>query len=141
MKLTQSEIIQLLRRRANLTQGDLGARAFNTSTESGRTKVKNIEIGKQRPTAGDLQRLAQVLGVDMDELIPELSSDGAMDRHDLNELIIAPRILKQFPEVVSYLDMLNKATTIHDHELIRYLANKIAAVFSKLSLEVAESEQ
>ena len=43
MELKQPEIIQILRRRCNLNQGALGAAAFDTSFESGRTKIKNIE--------------------------------------------------------------------------------------------------
>jgi len=54
MELTLSEKIQLLRKRLGLNQGQFGAKAFNTSVETGRTKVKNIELGKQKPTPEDL---------------------------------------------------------------------------------------
>ena len=69
MNLSQAEIIQVLRRRTNLNQGDFGARAFKTSYESGRTKIKNIELGKQVPTAEDLRKMARVLDVGVTELM------------------------------------------------------------------------
>ncbi len=71
MELTTPEIIQLLRRRAQMNQGDFGAKAFGTSYESGRTKIKNIELGKQVPTEMDLKKMARVLGVKPVELRPQ----------------------------------------------------------------------
>ncbi|MGD9097312.1 MAG: helix-turn-helix transcriptional regulator, partial [Desulfobacterales bacterium] len=70
MELKQPEIIQILRRRCNLNQGALGAAAFDTSYESGRTKIKNIELGRQAPTPDDLEKMAVVLGVPVSELDP-----------------------------------------------------------------------
>ena len=70
MEMTQPEIIQVLRRRIGLNQGDFGARAFNTSFESGRTKVKRIELGKQIPTRNDLKKMAKIFGVGMEMLTP-----------------------------------------------------------------------
>jgi hypothetical protein len=46
-----------------MNQGSFGAKAFNTSFDSGRTKVKNIELGKQKPTRQDLENMARVLDV------------------------------------------------------------------------------
>ena len=42
MRLTQPEIIQILRKRAGLNQAELGSRAFDTTIDSGRTKIKNL---------------------------------------------------------------------------------------------------
>jgi transcriptional regulator with XRE-family HTH domain len=63
MELTLPEKIQLLRKRMGLNQGQFGAKAFNTSVETGRTKIKNIELGKQKPTADDLAQMSKVLEV------------------------------------------------------------------------------
>ncbi len=60
MELTTPEIIQLLRRRSQMNQGDFGAKSFGASYESGRTKIKNIELGKQVPTETDLKKMAVV---------------------------------------------------------------------------------
>ena len=70
MELMQPEIIQILRRRCNMNQGALGAAAFDTSLESGRTKIKNIELGRQIPTPSDLEKMAGVLGVPVAALDP-----------------------------------------------------------------------
>lgn len=140
MILTQSERIQLLRRRANLTQGELGTRAFNTSPESGRTKIKNIEIGKQKPTSEDIDAMAQVLGVSPAELMPDHHPEQKMDTSEVRGVVIEPQTLAYFPELESYLYMLNKATSIDDVELIRYLAGRIADVFTHGSFEAAENK-
>jgi transcriptional regulator with XRE-family HTH domain len=140
MILTQSERVQLLRRRANLTQGELGARAFNTSPESGRTKIKNIEIGKQKPTSEDLQNMAQVLGVSPGELMPDQYSAQKTGIPEGRGIMIEPQTLAYFPELESYLYMLNKATLLDDVELIRYLAARIADVFAHSSFEAAENK-
>ena len=70
MRLTQTEIIQILRKRAGLNQAELGARAFNTTFDSGRTKIKNIELGKQRVNKEDLKRIAECLDVPQEQLQP-----------------------------------------------------------------------
>ena len=44
IELTQGEMIQILRKRAGRNQGQLGAEAFNTTPDSGRTKIKNSII-------------------------------------------------------------------------------------------------
>ena len=62
MQLTQPEIIQILRKRANLNQAELGSRAFNTNMDSGRTKIKNIELGRQRPTEDGLRQICRMPG-------------------------------------------------------------------------------
>ena len=61
MNLTLPEKIQLLRKRMGLNQGQFGAKAFNMSVETGRTKIKNIELGKQKPTSEDLVQMAEAL--------------------------------------------------------------------------------
>lgn len=130
MDLTQAEIIQVLRRRTNLNQGDFGARAFNTSYESGRTKVKNIELGKQTPTAEDLKKMALALNVDEREIQPS-SSDGT-DAVTLNpgDAMVSSAVLKTFAGLDTYLDMLNKAVQIGDTELIGHISGKAATILN-----------
>mgnify|MGYP003573681361 CR=1 FL=1 len=135
MKLTQSEIIQVLRKRFNMNQGTFGAKAFNTSFESGRTKVKNIELGKQKPTRQDLENMARVLGVAIEELIPERSptqfpgyNGHTMMPRDDGGIHISRRVLDFFPDIEPYLDMLDKAATLNDHELINHLSERISEI-------------
>ncbi len=128
MKLTQAEMIQVLRRRINLNQGDFGSRAFDTSHESGRTKIKNIELGKQIPTVKDLKKMAAVLGVDYQVLLtPDAVNSGAVD-----SLVVDPELETYFPGLEAYLSMLDKAVRIGDGELIAHIAHKLAAIFGSV---------
>jgi hypothetical protein len=128
MKLTQPEVIQILRRRLGLNQGDFGAKAFGTSFESGRTKVKNIELGKQVPSEDELVCMADVFGTDVSVLKPE--TDRETRDPPSGSALVNPEVLERFPELATYLDMLNKAAKLEDSELIDYIAGKIATVFS-----------
>ena len=127
MKLEQPEIIQVLRRRAQLNQGEFGARAFDTSFESGRTKVKNIELGRQVPTRKDLEHMAGVLGVPVSDLmvpdrVPAESGNSAFE----DGIRVGRAVLDAFPGLEDYLGMLEKAVKVRDTELIGYLVEKIA---------------
>lgn len=130
MQLKQAEIIQVLRRRAGMNQGDFGARAFNTSYESGRTKVKNLELGKQKPTDDDLVNMARVLGLAVEQLRPAPNSIQEAATVLQSGVVIKPETLAVFPGLEAYLEMLDKAVRIGDTELIRHIAHKIAAIFS-----------
>lgn len=134
MNLTQPEIIQILRRRMDLNQGTLGAHAFDTSFESGRTKIKNIELGRQRPTSTDLEKMAAVLKVPVVALIPSGATQAAAGdetKADSGEICLHARTLALFPGLAPYLEMLNKAVTLNDDELIDHIAHKIEQLFRK----------
>ena len=131
MKLKQPEIIQILRKRANLNQGAFGAKAFDTSFESGRTKVKNIELGKQKPSAADLKKMARVLAVPVEELIPDSPSHQGPGPKPADGVVVLAQVLDLFPGVGPYLEMLNKAVTLDDEELIEHIIYKIEQLFRK----------
>jgi len=139
MNLTQPEIIQILRRRSGLNQGDFGARAFGISLDSARTKIKNIELGRQIPTKDDLRKMALALGVGMGELEPitELKGQSSIDPED--GFIFNVEALRLFPGLKDYIEMLNKAAKINDHELIAYLAGRISALFAMMPKREAAS--
>ncbi len=124
MKLTQPEIIQILRKRAGFNQAELGSRAFETTPNSGRTKIKNIELGRQLATDDDLKRIAGCLDVPVERLQPVLEENEARNG---NKVQFSPKLVDMFPDFCKYLDMLDKAAEIDDTDLIRYLANRIAA--------------
>lgn len=137
MELKQPEIIQILRRRCNMNQGALGAAAFNTSFESGRTKIKNIELGRQIPTRDDLDKMAAVLGVPVSELDP--SHAAAMPASATGEgkggVVIDRQVLECLPGADVYIEMLNKAVRLDDRELIAHIADKLALLFSTVTHE------
>ncbi|CAB5094594.1 hypothetical protein D3OALGB2SA_1536 [Olavius algarvensis associated proteobacterium Delta 3] len=125
MELKQAEIIQVLRRRAQMNQGDFGAKAFSTSFESGRTKVKNIELGKQVPTDDDLKNMAEVLGLPVSELMPSTDAQPTAGIHGVE---ISRPVLDRFPGLEDYLGMLEKAVKIDDSDLIGYITDKISSL-------------
>ena len=138
MNLSQAEIIQVLRRRSNLNQGDFGAQAFNTSYESGRTKVKNLELGKQIPTTEDINKMAQVLGVEPAELLPVKTIDiSRRPQMDNDGMAISPELLACFPGLAAYLEMLDKAVRIGDAELISHIAEKAAAILTNQAIDAS----
>ena len=138
MELKQHEIIQILRRRCNLNQGALGAAAFDTSSESGRTKIKNIELGRQVPTPEDLKRMAAVMGVPVSDLDPAQTSAKRVQRPAEEEdsgVVVHRRVLERLPGADVYIEMLNKAFRLDDRELIGHIAEKLAALFASLTHE------
>jgi len=128
MQLTQPEIIQILRKRANLNQAELGSRAFNTNMDSGRTKIKNIELGRQRPTEDDLRQIAECLSVPAERLMAAADGKTAPAGVSQGAVLISQKVIDMFPDLGNYLEMLEKAGGIEDTELIEYLAGKIGDI-------------
>lgn len=129
MQLSQSEMIQILRKRAGLNQAELGSRAFKTTMDSGRTKIKNIELGKQRVTEDDLKRIAHCLDVPVQQLQPSPGNNKIAAAPFKDGIFISQKIVDMFPELHEYLEMLEKASEIDDFDLIEYLSKKIAGIW------------
>ncbi len=130
MEMTQPEIIQVLRRRTGLNQGTFGAQSFSTSFESGRTKVKKIELGKQIPTYEDLKKMAGVLGVSVGVLMPETETETIQNTPAVDGVVLSKECLELFPSLETYVEMFNNAAKLGDEELIVYISEKIAAVLT-----------
>ena len=130
MEMTQPEIIQVLRRRTGLNQGTFGAQSFSTSFESGRTKVKKIELGKQIPTYEDLKKMAAVLGVSVGTLMPETDAEAIKSAPAVDGVVLSQECLALFPSLESYVEMFNNAAKLGDEELITYISEKIAALLT-----------
>jgi len=139
MRLTQSEIIQILRKRAGLNQAELGSRAFNTTPESGRTKIKNIELEKQRVSDDDLKRIAQCLDVPFEQLQPPSQNSKITSTKLKNGTLISQKVVDMFPDLREYLEMLENAAQIDDLDLIAYLSKKIAGIWRDGPKLVAQS--
>lgn len=129
MQLTQSEIIQILRKRAGLNQAELGSRAFKTTFDSGRTKIKNIELEKQRVSDDDLKRIAQCLDVPLVQLQPTSENKKTTLTQFENGILISKKVVDMFPDLGEYLEMLEKASMIDDLDLIEYLSKRIADIW------------
>jgi transcriptional regulator with XRE-family HTH domain len=128
MQLTQTEMIQILRKRAGLNQAELGSRAFNTTIDSGRTKIKNIELGKQQATQDDLVRIAECLNVPLERLMAQNVNQSNI-KAEIQGILISPAVRDLFPGLGEYLEMIEKAAVINDFDLIEYLSNKIADIW------------
>ena len=128
MQLTQPEVIQILRKRANLNQAELGSQAFNTTMDSGRTKIKNIELGRQRPTEDDLRQIADCLTVPVEQLIAAADGKDPQSVVRKGAVLVSEKVLDMFPDLGNYLEMLEKAAGIEDYELVEYLAGKIGDI-------------
>jgi transcriptional regulator with XRE-family HTH domain len=132
MRLSQPEIIQILRKRSGMNQGEFGARAFGMQVHTGRTRIKNIELGKQAPTPDDLDKMARVLDVP----VSVLAADGenrAPETQSPPALETQPSVLDYFPGLDAYLDLLNKASQLADDELIAHIAAKICELLENRS--------
>ena len=140
MEMTQPEIIQVLRRRTGLNQGNFGAQAFSTSFESGRTKVKKIELGKQMPTYKDLKKMAAVLEVSISTLMPEADAGTARDKVAVDGVVLSRACLNLFPGLDTYVKMFNNAAKLGDEELIVYISEKIATVLTSRKVDAAVNQ-
>ena len=130
MNLTLPEKIQLLRKRMGLNQGQFGAKAFHLSEETGRTKIKNIELGKQKPTSEDLVQMARALNVP-ESVLGQVSTGLSEQGPSLSRgLLVDQAVLDRFQQLQDYLEMLNRAVSIDDEELIHHIAGKRSDVFS-----------
>jgi len=130
MNLTLPEKIQLLRKRMGLNQGQFGAKAFNMSEETGRTKIKNIELGKQKPTSDDLVQMATALNVP-ESILGQVSTGQSEQPSSLSRgLLVDQAVLDRFQQLQDYLEMLNRAVSIADEELIEHIAGKLSDVFT-----------
>ena len=130
MNLTLPEKIQLLRKRMGLNQGQFGAKAFNLSEETGRTKIKNIELGKQKPTADDLVQMARALNVP-ESVLGQVSAGQSEQGSSLSRgLLVDQAVLERFHQLQDYLEMLNRAVSIDDEELIEHISGKLSDVFA-----------
>ena len=128
MQLTQPEIILILRKRANITQAELGSRAFETTPNSGRTKIKNIELGRQLASDDDLKRIAKCLDVAIEMFEPKPEHNEIIADYREGGFLISQKIVDMFVNLRKYLEMLNEAADLGDSELIAYLSKKIASI-------------
>lgn len=130
MELSLPEKVQLLRKRMGLNQGQFGAKAFNTSEEAGRTKIKNIELGKQKPSPDDLIQMAKVLDIPTSMLHPVATDNTLIRPPSRLGVLVDQAVLDRFDQMGPYLEMLNRAVSIGDEELIEHIAGKLAGLFS-----------
>ncbi len=128
MQLTLPEIIQLLRRRKGLNQADLGVQAFGLAPDSARTKIKNIELGRQRLSSDDTRKLALALDVQPEEIAPA-EADGPQAKTNGTGCLLTHETLQLFPGLEEYVEMLNNAVRIGDHDLIGYIAGRLSNLF------------
>lgn len=131
MQLTLPEIIQLLRRRKGLNQAELGVQAFGLAPDSARTKIKNIELGRQRLSDDDIQKIALALEVLPEEIRPASATPEAAAPVPRTGCLLTVETLQLFPGLEEYIEMLNNAVRIGDQDLIGYIAGRLSSLFSE----------
>ena len=129
MQLTLPEIIQLLRRRKGLNQAELGVQAFELAPDSARTKIKNIELGRQRLSEDDIRKLALALDVPPESIAPTPAAATQEGKSSGNGCLLDHETLKLFPGLEEYVEMLNNAVRIGDQDLIGYIAGRLSTLF------------
>jgi transcriptional regulator with XRE-family HTH domain len=127
MQLSFAERLQVLRKRTGLNQGAFGAKAFDLPLDSGRTKIKNIELGKQHPTDPEVEKMARALGVPRTLLEGGASDQGAGEER--GGMRVSAKVLDRFPKLGAYLEMLNKAAALEDDALIAHIGETLAEIF------------
>jgi transcriptional regulator with XRE-family HTH domain len=135
MQLSFAEKLQILRKRTGLNQGAFGAKAFGLPLDSGRTKIKNIELGKQHPTEQEIGQMAQMLGVAVDFMKTE---SVETKQREGGEVIVSAKVLDRFPKLGAYLEMLNKAVSLEDDALIAHICETLANIFQPQSQQVVK---
>lgn len=126
MQLTFAEKLQIMRKRTGLNQGAFGAKAFDLPVDSGRTKIKNIELGKQHPTDEEIGQMARVLGVSVEVMKAERT---AVVKREEGGISVSAKVLDRFPKLEAYLEMLNKAVSLEDDALIAHIGETLATIF------------
>jgi len=96
--------------------------------DSGRTKIKNIELGRQRATEDDLRRIAECLEVPVEQLLSASDSKTRLSGDRPVGVIIPQKVIDMFPGLGNYLEMLDNAAGLEDVELIDYLTGKIGEI-------------
>ena len=129
MQLTLPEIIQLLRRRKGLNQAELGVQAFDLARDSARTKIKNIELGRQRLSDDDIQKLSLVLDVPPESIAPTPAATKPAGKSSKTGCQLTHETLQLFPGLEEYVEMLNNAVRIGDQDLIGYIAGRLSTLF------------
>jgi len=126
MQLSFAEKLQILRKRTGMNQGTFGAKAFDLPLDSGRTKIKNIELGKQHPSEVEIEQIARALGVSSALLTSETVGTVAGTN---DEQMVSAKVLDYFPKLGAYLEMLNKAVALDDETLITHIGESLADIF------------
>ena len=142
MRLTQPELIQIFRKRAGLNQAELGSRAFDTTIDAGRTKIKNIELGVKIPTDEDLRCIANCLEVPVEQLKPTPNGKQGSPENRKDGIWTSQKVIDMFPDLDEYLLMLEKAAVLDDFDLMEYLSGRIAEIFKGgLAVDFASSKR
>ena len=72
--------------------------------------------------------MAMVLGVSSSELTESSKKTSGAGSGTGDGILVTQKALDLFPGIGSYLEMLNKAVTLDDKELIDYISGKIAQI-------------
>lgn len=119
--ITTADVIMLVRRKRNMNQGDLGAIAFNTTTQKGQSKIKKLELGLQPPDPGDLEKIARVLDVSPRLLRPHLITTKPYG------IMVGKKLLDMFSnlDLKKHIEFFNMCAELDQKEIIIQTVKKL----------------
>jgi transcriptional regulator with XRE-family HTH domain len=107
--------IKQLRKAAKLTQAELGSRAFNIPESTAQTRVNRIEHGVRDISRDELQQIARVLGVDIENF------KGLTPHHETLDILQSVQIIEDtYPELKSLRHILAFALSKKDSFLVNH---------------------
>jgi transcriptional regulator with XRE-family HTH domain len=143
------EIIKYYRKtRTNMSQRELGVRALGLSDRAAQAKISRLESGLQFPTVMDLENIEKVLNLDPGTLERDLKESYFSSKNNEKEVKILrsnketekylpnldeilPDLAEEHPAFIDYLNMLNTAARVKNHDLMISIVKSILNEFEK----------
>lgn len=121
--LTVSDVLRIVRKKKHITQGKLGAQAYNTNESRGQARIKKFECGDQTPTVDDIVKIAEVLGISPDlfhmhVLTTNVHPGGVM---------VSQKLLDMFPALGEWIHFFNSAANLNQKDTIIDMVKKLVA--------------
>jgi transcriptional regulator with XRE-family HTH domain len=145
------EIIKYYRKtHSSMSQRELGERALGLKDKAAQARISRLESGAQFPTVADLKNIEKVLNLDPGTLERELKESYFSSKHNKKEVKILrhnretdnylpnieeilPDLAKEHPRFIYYLNMLNTAAKVKNHDLMISIVKNILNEFEKMN--------
>jgi transcriptional regulator with XRE-family HTH domain len=128
--------IRYQRKLAEMTQAELGMKAFRVNENSAQVRIKNFELGIGRvPTDKEIQSICAALNIDI-EILAESKEIKTSSRISLDS-----RASELFPWLLEYINMANLAIEQNDIHLIMRIASRVAERFQESVKEWANANK
>jgi len=114
MKLSIGELIMIHRTRKGISKKELAKQAFPDLSAPG-IKLKKIEQGMQDPTQEEIARIANILGLDENDLHdPQMFCNATKDG-----IFVSEKTLKHMSRIGDYLRLISSMAELGKDNLIK----------------------